>query len=285
MRNYTSVDAACSGVDIVFLTAAKAGVWGSWKEYYGVNVLGAENVLNACKNNNVGTLVYTSSPSVAYSARDDIENMNENNPYPNDYLGNYPKSKAITEKMILGGNTDSLKTVSLRPHLIWGPRDPHLIPRVLEVASSGRLKIIGDGKNKVDMTNVVNASDAHIKAAEALLDPERCGAVEGNSYFLSDDDPVELWPWTNELLKKRGIPELTKSISYKKAFCIGAVLEVVYKALPFLGEPPITRFAAGQLAHSHWFDISAAKNDFGYKIVVNSKAGLENLHKSFNTNA
>ncbi len=280
MRDSKSVDNACSGKEMVFLTAAKAGVWGKWNEYYCINVLGAENVLNACKKNQVKSLIYTSSPSVAYSAEKDIENMDENNPYPEKYLGNYPKSKAIAEKMILAANSKSLKTVSLRPHLIWGPRDPHLIPRVMEAGRNGKLMIVGNEKSKVDMTYVVNGASAHIKAAEALNDAERCGNVEGKAYFISDDAPVELWTWINQLFEKNGIPQIKKSLSYKKAYGIGIVLEGIYKCLPFLGEPRMTRFIAGQLGHSHYFDISAAKRDFGYSIVVDPNAGLDNLLKS-----
>lgn len=284
MRDRQAVETACEGVDIVFLTAAKAGVWGTWNEYYGINVDGAVNVVNACRNNEVGVLVYTSSPSVAYSAEDDIENMNEDHPYPSKYLAYYPKSKAIGEQVILDANSETLKTVSLRPHLIWGPRDPHLIPRVLEAARKGKLMIVGDGKNKVDMTYVANGAHAHICAAEALCNPASCAKSEGRAYFISDDAPVELWSWTNELLEKCGIPKLDRYISYKKAFVVGRVLECIYKVIPFIGEPPMTRFIAGQFAHSHWFDISAAKADLGYSTIVDPVHGLDKLLKTINNN-
>jgi len=283
MRDSNAVESACDGVDIVFLTAAKAGVWGSWNDYYGINVDGAGNVVDACRNKGVSALVYTSSPSVAYSAEEDIENMNEDNPYPASYLAYYPKSKAIGEQIVLDANCESLKTVSLRPHLIWGPRDPHLIPRVLNAAAKGKLRIVGDGKNKVDMTYVANGAHAHICAAETLMDPQRCKKAEGRAYFISDDAPVRLWSWTNELLDRCDIPELNRYISYKKAFTIGCVLECIYKIVPFIGEPPMTRFIAGQFAHSHWFDISAAKERLGYSPIVDPNDGFEKLVDALDT--
>ena len=277
IRDPNSVKLACENCDVVFLTAAKAGVWGSWKDYYDINVIGARNVINSCLENNIRSLVYTSSPSVAYSAEVDVIDMNEQNPYPVNYLAHYPKSKAIAEQDVLSANCDKLKTVAIRPHLIWGPRDPHLIPRVIQAARSGKLRIVGNGDNIVDMTYVVNAAAAHISAAEVLCDQDKCAQAEGKAYFISDDSPVNLWNWTNNLLDKCGVEKLSKKISYNKAFKIGRFLELVYKMLPFLGEPPMTRFIAGQFSHSHWFDISAAKNDLGYKIVITPEEGLEKL--------
>ena len=284
IRDEKAVIDACSGADIVFLTAAKAGVWGSWNDYFSINVLGARHVINGCKDNGVGILVYTSSPSVAYSAEVDVENMNERNPYPSKYLAHYPKSKAIAEQDVLAANCRSLKTVSLRPHLIWGPRDPHLIPRVLETAKCGKLKIVGNGENTVDMTYVTNGAHAHVCAAETLSDPERCLNAEGKAYFISDDRPVKLWMWTNDLLKKCALQPVDKKISYRAAHGVGMILELIYSVIPFRGEPPMTRFIAGQFAHSHWFDISAAKKDLGYRIVTDPDKGLENLIKTIYNN-
>ena len=280
LQDYKSVEDACVNCDIVFLTAAKAGVWGTWTDYYNINVLGAKNVIKACKTKSVNVLVYTSSPSVAYSAEYNIEDMDEDNPYPSKYLAHYPRSKAIAEKLILEANCSELKTVALRPHLIWGPRDPHLVPRIIQAAKANKLMIVGTGKNKVDMTYVENGAHAHLCAAEALSDKQRCRDAEGKAYFISDDKPVVLWDWTNELLKNCNIPPVLKEISYKKAFYLGFICEVVYKLLPFLGEPPMTRFIAGQLSHSHWFNISSAKSKLQYKAIVDPSDGLQKLLKS-----
>ena len=43
----------------------------------------------------------------------------------------YPRTKAVAERAVLAANGPELATVALRPHLVWGPGDPHLIPRVL----------------------------------------------------------------------------------------------------------------------------------------------------------
>ncbi|MCF6176818.1 MAG: NAD-dependent epimerase/dehydratase family protein [Victivallaceae bacterium] len=275
LREPLAVINAASKCTTVFHTAAKAGVWGRYKDYYDINVRGTENILAACRTHDIKTLIYTSSPSVAYPPTCDIENINEDEPYPEKYLACYPETKAIAEKKVIGEPNKDLSCVVLRPHLLWGPRDPHLLPRVIDAARRKRLAIIGDGLNRVDMTYIDNAAHAHILAAEYLKCQKKCVR---RRYFISDDSPVVLWEWVNNLLKKLDIPPVTRTISYRKAMSIARILEIVYKLLP-LGEPPITRFAAGQLAHSHYFDISAAKNDLGYMPVVDydeaMKATLE----------
>jgi nucleoside-diphosphate-sugar epimerase len=257
--------------DAVFHVAAKAGVWGSWKSFYEPNVVGTENVLNACKRNGIRYLVYTSTPSVVYNG-EPFEGEDESLPYGKNWICHYAHTKAIAEKKVLKAhNMDGLRTCALRPHLIWGAGDPHLLPRVIETAGKGRLPIVGRGENRVDITHVDNAADAHLLAMESLI---QGGAACGKAYFLSQGKPVQLWPWINALLERVGMEPITKKVSLKKAFCAGAFLEVLWK-LGLPGEPPLTRFATVELAKSHWYNISAARRDFGYEPKVTNEQGLD----------
>lgn len=274
LRADEKVEGACEGATTVFHTAAKAGVWGKWKDYYEINVTGTANIISACRKKNVPYLVYTSSPSVALSSVD-VEGADETIPYPENYLAHYPRSKALAEKMVLAADSPDLATVSLRPHLIWGPGDPHLLPRLIERAKKGKLMRVGNGKNIVDLTYVENAAQAHILAAESLCSSSRVPPVHGKAYFISDGKPVVLWDWVNNLLERLDIQPVKRGISYLKAYQIGAVMELVFTLLPFLGEPPMTRFVAGQLSHSHYFNISAARSDIGYGPVISSEDALD----------
>lgn len=261
---------ACKSCDIVIHTAAKAGVWGAYNDFYSVNVIGTENIIAGCLENKVGCLVNTSTPSVVCSEHN-IENGNEDLPYPDNYPAHYPQTKAMAEKMVSDASSDELKTASIRPHLIWGVRDPHILPRILKRAKKKRLMQIGDGKNLVDMTHVQNATEAHIKAAEALIDNP---SISGRNYFISDDSPLNLWSWINDFLEKMGVDKISRIIPFKRAYRIGRVMELFFRILPLKGEPPMTRFVAIQLAHSHFFNISAAKKELNYKPVVDSEQEL-----------
>ena len=275
LRDKTAVSKALENVDTVFHVAAKAGVWGAEEEYYGINVLGTKNLLECSREFGVKKFVYTSSPSVVYGT-EALDGADESLPYPDTYLTAYPKTKAEAEKMVLEANCDEFLTCALRPHLIWGPGDNHLIPRVLESAASGKLMQVGDGENKVDITYVENGALAHIQAEEALAPGS---AVAGQAYFIGDAQEVQLWPWINNLLVEAGQQPLKKKISYGKAKFIGAVLEVIYNAFRLKGEPRMTRFIAAQLATSHYFSHEKARRDFGYTAPIDPQTAMERTMK------
>ena len=166
----------------------------------------------------------------------------------------------------------------LRPHLIWGPGDPHLAPRIL--ARARRLRRVGDGTNKVDTIYIDNAAHAHVLAMEKLMQNP---GLSGRIYFISQDDPVFLWEMIDRILAAGGKPPVGKTISPKAAYAAGAVLETVFKLLKISREPPMTRFVAKELASSHWFDITAAKKDLGYAPKVSTEEGLRRLAQSLST--
>lgn len=271
IENRSAVAAAAAGCTAVVHTAAKTGVWGSYREYYRTNVVGTENVLSACKVNDIGTLVFTSSPSAAYSPDTDVVNMDESAPYPTTYLAHYPATKAIAEKKVLGEPNKDLAAVALRPHLIWGPGDRHLLPRVVGRAAAGKLRIIGNGRNLVDLTYIDNAVQAHLDALVFLR--RNRGVPLRKVYFISDNAPVAIWEWLNDVLRQLGVPPITRKIEYRRALTVAGILEQLFR-IPFLGEPPLTRFAVGQLAFSHYFNISAAMNDLGYRPVADPAAAM-----------
>ncbi len=264
---------ACRGCDLVFHVASKPGIWGSYDEYHKPNVVGTTNVVEACKQLGIRRLVYTSSPSVVFDGND-MENANESVPYSDHYETHYPKTKAIAEKLVLAANGPQLATVSLRPHLIWGPGDNHLAPRMVAAAKAGRLMMIGDNKNKVDTVYVDNAADAHILAAERL---EPGSPIAGKAYFISNGDPRPLWDVVNMMIGAAGLPPLTRSISPTIGWLVGGAMELVYGLFRLSGEPRLTRFMAREMSTAHWFDLTAARRDLGYEPRVGIEEGMRRL--------
>ena len=270
LTDATAVSAACEGVGAVFHVAARAGVWGSWESFYGPNVIGTRNVLSACRKWQVKRLVYTSTPSVVFNG-DSIRGGDESLPYGKNWLCHYAETKALAEQEALAANSEKLQVVALRPHLIFGPGDPHLLPRVIESVKAGRLRIVGDGSAKVDVSYVGNVADAHLDAFDAL---ER-GKGAGQAYFISQGEPVDLWPWLNSILEGLGQPPLTQKIPLPLAYGIGALCEGVWKVLRRRTDPPITRFVAVELANDHYFDIRKAQHVLGYQPRVPMNEALK----------
>lgn len=277
LRDVKAVVAACEGVDTVFHVAAKTGLWGTRDEFYGINVNGTSHVLGGCLKHGVRRLVYTSSPSVVWRPGD-LVNADESAPYPKRYNCLYPETKAEAEHVVLAANgLNGLMACVLRPHLIWGPRDTQLIPRIIERAKKGQLMRVGDGKNLVDITYVENAADAHLLAADRMKPGSR---VAGQAYFITQGEPVNLWDWLRGLLERLGLPPVRRSISYGAAWMAGAMLEGLYALLRRDGEPKMTRFLAHQLATTHTFDISKARKELGYRPKIGTEEGLRRLIES-----
>lgn len=267
-----AVDAAVAGVDVVFHVGAKAGVWGPYEEYRLSNVVGTENVLASCRRHGVRKLVFTSSPSVVCGR--DLENADESTPIPKTFAAHYPATKAAAERAVLAANGPELSTVALRPHLIWGPGDNHILPRLKAQAEKGALRKISGRPCLVDATYIDNAVDAHMLAAERLSPGAPCA---GKAYFISNGEPTELWTLIWEMLKAVGAPPPMRAVSPRMAHVAGAVLEALYTILPLSGEPRMTRFMAEELTTHHYFNLTAARRDLGYVPKVSTKDGLKLL--------
>ena len=270
---------AAEGCDIVYHVAAKAGIWGRYEKFHQANVIGSENVLAACRSNGIDRLVYTSSPSVVFDGSD-VEGGDESLPYPARYEAHYPRTKALAEQLVLSAASTELATVALRPHLIWGPGDNHLVPRIVAKARAGRLRQIGSRPNLVDTVYVDNAARAHLLAGDRLS-PE--SSISGKAYFISNGEPLPLWEMVNRILAAAGLPPVTRTVSPTVAYAAGCLCEGIWTAFRLAGEPPMTRFVAHELATAHWFSLEAARRDFGYVPEVTIDEGLVRLKEWLRT--
>jgi len=262
---------AVKGMQTVFHVAAKPGVWGAYETYHAVNVSGTEHVVAACLAQGVKRLIYTSSPSVVFDGSD-MENADESVPFPKSYLAPYPETKAAAEKLVRQSAHQGLDVIILRPHLIWGPEDNHLVPGILKRAK--RLRIVGRTDDRTDTIYVDNAALAHVLAAQKLKEN---ASLSGNIYFISQDDPVSKWEMVNAFLDAAGLPPLRRRVSARTAYAAGWCFEKIYTMLGIAAEPPMTRFVAKELATSHWFDITRAKKDLGYVPEISTQEGLRRL--------
>ena len=265
--------AAAQGCDAVIHVAAKAGIWGAAADYERSNVLGTLNVLRACRELGISRLVFTSTPSVVHSGGD-IAGGDESLPYAEHFTSPYPQTKAVAEQMVLAANDPLLATVALRPHLIWGPGDTQLVPRILDRARSGRLRLVAGGDALVDTTYVDDAAQAHLLALDRLAPGAACA---GRPYFITSGDPRPIRDVINAILAAGGMPPVTASVPLPLAELAGLLAETVWRALGRRDDPPMTRFLARQLATAHWFDISAARRDLDYVPRVTIEEGMRRL--------
>lgn len=274
LQNKEEIRNALKDINAVFHVASKVGMWGRWEDFYNINYIGTKNLVDIMKEIGIPSLVYTSTPSVVFG-KDSINEGNEDIDYPKEYLSLYAKSKALAEKYVLDQTSENFKTTSIRPHLIYGERDKNIIPRLVEAKKKGKLKIIGDGNNLVDIIYVKNAAQAHVDAFKELLADAK---NSGKAYFIGQEKPVNLWDFINHILESKGLEHVKKSIPVKRAYTIGAVIEFFLKLFKIFNvHPPMTRFVALQLGTSHYFSHERAKRDFGYSPKVTIEESLERL--------
>jgi nucleoside-diphosphate-sugar epimerase len=273
IRDLAFLERVLADRDTVFHVAAKAGIWGPREDYYSINVTGTTNVIAACRSQGVRHLVYTSTPSVVFD-QNNLEGVDEATPYATRPLCHYAASKIRAEKEVLRAQSNNLNTIAIRPHLVWGPGDTNLVPRLLERGKSKTLKIVGSGANRVDIAYIDNVVHAHILAADNLWSS---GSGAGQAFFIGQEESVNLWQWINELFARMGIPPVTRRVPFVAAYCAGLGLELMHTLLKSQGEPKMTRFVANQLAKSHWFSHAKAINILGYRQLVATGKGMDIL--------
>ncbi len=264
---------AAEGCEAVVHVAALPGVWGPRERFFLTNVNGTRAVLAACRALGIRRLVHTSTPSVVH-AGGDLEGVTNAAPYPDHFEAAYPETKAIAEREVLAANGPTLATVALRPHLVWGPRDNHLVPRIMARARAGRLRLVGGGEAKVDAVYVDNAADAHLAALERLAPGAACA---GKAYFVTNEEPRPQRAIIDGILAAHGLPPCRKSISPRLAWLAGALCEGAWTVLRRHDEPPMTRFLARQLATAHWYDTRATREELGYVPAIGMDEGFRRL--------
>ena len=263
---------ATEGIDIIFHVAAKAGTSGVYREYYKTNVTGTENIIKACKINNVNYLIYTSSASVVFDGKD-IEGSDESQPYPAHPVSHYTATKAIAEQLIIKADSPDLRTLALRPHLVYGPGDNHLFPAIISRAKTGRLRRIGECKNLVDVSYIDNVVAAHINASKAILNsPE----VTGKAYFITNGEPVLLWDFLDLILEASGLEPLKKRVPVWTAIIISHIAEAIHR-ISINEKETLTPFIVSELTRSHWFDIGKARKLLDYNPLISNIEGLKKM--------
>jgi len=205
----------------------------------------------------------------------DLEGVDESVPYPEHFHGHYAATKALAEQAVMAAHGPELATVSLRPHLMWGPGDTQLTPRLVERARAGRLKLVGPAPGPmVDTTWIDDAAEAHLLAYDRLGPDAACG---GKTYFISQGDPQPVSVVVDGIMAAYGLPPCDGWVSPKLAYVVGAICEVIWRTFRLKSEPPMTRFVANQLATAHWYDLSAARRDLGYAPTRSVADGIAEL--------
>lgn len=265
---------ASQGVDAIIHVAAKAGSGLHAPDFYQANVVGTHNVLAACRAHDIEYLVYTSSPSVVH-AGGDIENSDESLPYASHFHAPYPHTKAQAEAAVLKANSSNLRTVALRPHLIWGPGDNQLLPRLIEKNNGRGIRLPAPDK-LIDTVYVDNAAEAHVLALNALMTND---LAAGRAFFISNGEPLAISKMMAHLLQAAGHKPNIRPVPLKLAMGLATLVEGLWRLARRRTEPPLSRFVVEHLATAHWYDLTQAREALGYVPRISLDQGLARLRE------
>lgn len=271
LRDAATIAAACRGREIVFHCGARAAPWGHASDFYADNVVGTQNILAGCQEANVGRLVHVSTPSIYFDLRGPMAvrlNVAEDAPLPLRAANAYVQTKRLAEQLVDQAHHEGLPVITLRPRAIFGPGDTAILPRLLTRLRTGRLAVIGDGRNLTDLTYIENVVDALLCCAES---PTK---TLGKKYNLSNDEPVLLWEMVRRLCTTLNYPFPQRRFSFAAAYLLAWGMEMIWARLPGYPEPPLTRYTVGVLAHSATLDVSAARRELNYTPRVSVEEGF-----------
>jgi len=273
LRDGKALEGAVRGADVVYHVASRvqtreAGA----EEVFAINVGGTRNLIEACRDMNVGKLVYTSSASVVYAGRD-IENGDETLPYPKSFHAPYAETKAIAEREVLEANDARVRTCAIRPHIVFGPGDTRFFPAIWSRAKAGKLKAyVGDWNKLSDFTFIDNLVEGMLLAGDHL-GPE--GKAAGQAYFVTNGEPTSFWEFVGRVLDGLGFPRPKMRVPFPIAYGAAAFREALDAArgIP-TSEASLTRFAIRYLTTHHYFSHAKATRDLGYKPKVALDEGI-----------
>ncbi|XP_024139944.1 sterol-4-alpha-carboxylate 3-dehydrogenase, decarboxylating [Oryzias melastigma] len=273
---------ALQDASLVFHCASPAPGSDDRQLFERVNVVGTQTVIQACMEAGVQKLVLTSSASVVYEGTD-IKNGKEDLPYARKPIDYYTQTKIKQEKLVLEAcnKQKGFLTVAIRPHGIFGPRDPQLVPILVDTARRGKMKfIIGNGANLVDFTYVENVVHGHILAAERLR-PD--SPICGKPYHITNDEPIPFWDFMSEVLVGLGYAAPRFHLPYRLVYGLALLLWLLTVLLrPFVSfKPTFTPMRVALAGTYHYYSCERAKEHLGYKPVVSLKEGIARTVQSY----
>lgn len=261
-----ALNAAMGGVQAVVHSAALSSPWGTRQAFEQANVEGTREVLAACRQHSVRTLVHISTPGLYFNFQDRLA-VREEDPLPPP-ANLYAKTKAMAEQLVRSEDyLDS--SVILRPRAIFGPHDNTLLPRLLRVAQGGSLPLMRGGKAWLDLSYVDNVVDAvELSLARAAAQPLRA------TFNISNGEPIQVRELFAALASAFALNVRLRHVPYPAVALAAWCMEALGNLRPSW-EPPLTRYSAGLLAYSQTLDLTQARRELGYTPHVPLQEGLK----------
>lgn len=270
MGDILDTDAIATGMDgctSVFHLAAEVNFFKSEKELYRLNVSATQAMVEIAQKMQVKNFIYLSAASVVMNGKP-ICNVDESF-ISDDIKDGYSRTKSKAEQMVLSANTAGFRTIALRPSLIWGKGENHLLPVLIEAVQKQQLSFIDGGNHKFIICHVDNV-------CHALLLADRSD-IGGEAFFITDGKQFEIKEFISRYLGTQGVETPDKSISFKKAWIVACIMEFVWKTFRLKGMPPLTKATVYATGIEFTASDAKARKQLGYTNVKSVDEGFSEM--------
>lgn len=259
------------GCDTVFHAAAMVDDWGPRAKFEQVNVEGTRRLLDASRSARVNCFVHVGTEAI-FAVGPPLIDLDETCPIPDHPLPRYPATKAAAEKLVRAANSPQMRTVVIRPRLIWGADDTSVLPQIVELVKQGKFAWIDGGHYLTSTCHVYNVVEGALLAAE--------NGRGGEAYFLTDGAPVEFRDFMTRQFATRGAVPGTRSLPRALVWPLACTLEFLWEHLPLPGKPPLPRIAIVLGCQQVTVNDAKARRELGYRGSVSVEDGLAALKAS-----
>lgn len=256
VRDLESLKQAFHGTDEVFHLAGIIDIGTTNKKLiYSVNVEGTKNVLEACKQEKIKRLIYTSSVH-AIAEKPKGETIYETKEFAEEKVkGLYAKTKAAATKYLLENVSNQPEIIVVHPSGVIGPYEyipSNLGQLIIDCANKKIGAYLEGGYNFVDVRNVAEGT---IEAAEK--------GKNGECYILAGHQ-ISVKELMLEIEKTTKVKMPSFKIARWFAYATGFLSEIYYKIVK--EKPLFTSYAVYTLGTNSNFSIDKAQKELGYKI-------------------
>ena len=265
-----SLTEVCEGVDTVYHCAARVGDWGPWHEFVEITIEGTRNLLAAATVAGVRRFLHVSSIS-AYGHPNRVGLVLDETAHLGQNLHRwsyYSRAKVEAEKLVWAAHQrgDLVVTV-IRPSWLYGPRDRATIGRLCDSIRQRKIKLVGDGGNRLNVVHAGNVAEGAIRAAE--LD-----AAAGEAFNCSNDGVLTQKQYFNMVAQALGEPPVTKRVPYTVAYAAAFVFEILGHLLRSKKPPLVTRYSVWLMGRKTFFDCQKAREVLGWTPTVSYEEGI-----------
>ena len=270
LSDEASLARACQGVSTVYHSAARVGDWGPWRDFVAITVDGTRNLAAAAAATGCDRFVHISSISAYGHPDGEGLVLDETAPLGQNlhHWSYYSRAKVLAERDLRAMHeAGRIRLTVIRPSWLYGPRDRATIFRLSRMLRQRKVKILGDGENRLNVVYAGNVAEAAILAADS-------DQAVGQAYNCCNDGEMRQKQWLNLLARELGAPEVAKHVPYKLAYRVAFVLECIGHALKLEKPPMITRYAVWLMGRRCFFSAEKARRELGWKSTVSYEQGV-----------